>query len=166
MNNRDRYQRSFSVLTDSHTPEWIIQEECAMNSNKRTGLRMSRKMLILVIMIIGIFALSGITYAATGRTIMYNVKLYFSDGTEKDIKVTSVIDESGKETVTGNEINEEFPLDENNEGSVRLEGDGWEFETGFYNPEADDEDQAEAQNQKMDQDQDAAQDQDETQDQD
>ena len=142
MNNRDRYQRSFSVLTDSHTPEWIIQEECTMKSNKRTGLRVSRRMLILVILIIGIFALSGISYAATGKTIMYNVKLYFSNGTEKDIKVTSVIDENGEEVdVIGNEIYEEFPLDENNEGSVKLEGEGWELETGFYHPEADDQDQ-------------------------
>lgn len=142
MNNRDRYQRSFSVLTDSHTPEWIIQEECTMKSNKRTGLRVSRRMLILVILIIGIFALSGISYAATGRTIMYNVKLYFSDGTDKDIKVTSVIDENGEEVdVIGNEIYEEFPLDENNEGSVKLEGEGWEMEFGFENPEADGEDQ-------------------------
>ena len=84
----------------------------------------------------------------------YTDKLVFSEPEDRDLfdavmnlpkkyrQVTSVIDENGEEVdVIGNEIDEEFPLDENNEGSVKLEGEGWEIETGFYNPETDDDDQ-------------------------
>ena len=136
MNNKERYQRTFSTLTASRAPEWL-KEECMMENNKHRTFRMSRRLIVVCVLLVALLAMSGITYAATGRTIMYNVKLYFSDGTEKDIQVTSVIDEAGEEIVTGNEIDEEFALDENNEGSVRIEGEGWDMEFGFENPEAD-----------------------------
>jgi hypothetical protein len=47
---------------------------------KRSGrrFRISRRVLILCIMLLSIFALSGITYAATGSTITEHVKIWIN----------------------------------------------------------------------------------------
>ena len=135
MNSHERYQRRFGVLESSRTPEWLTKEECTVENNrKHRNIRMSRRLLIVCILVIGLLAMSGLTYAATGKTITENVKIYLSDGNTEDQTVTTEIDEEGEESVYGNQVDLEFPLDENNEGSVKIVGDGWEIESGFSNP--------------------------------
>ena len=133
MNSHEKYQRSFGVLETSRAPEWLTKEECTVEKKNFGGLRMSRRLLIVCILVIGLLAMSGLTYAATGKTITENVKIYLSDGTTDNIVVTSEIDEEGEESEFGYEVDLEFKLDENNEGSVKIEGDGWDIESGFYN---------------------------------
>ena len=133
MNSHERYKRSFGVLETSRAPEWLTKEECTVEKKSFKGLRMSRRLLIVCILVIGLLAMSGLTYAATGRTITENVKIYLSDGTTENIVVTSEIDEKGEASAYGYEVYLASELDENNEGSVKIEGDGWDIETGFYN---------------------------------
>ena len=78
MNNREKYQRSFSVLKSTRTPEWLTKEECTMEKRSGRRFRISRRILILCIMLLSIFALSGITYAATGSTITEHVKIWIN----------------------------------------------------------------------------------------
>ena len=143
MNSHEKYQRSFGSLSTSQA---LRMEECTMD-NRETGrgrsLRMSRRLLIACILIIGLLAMSTITYAATGRTITDHVKVFFSNGTVKDIEVVTTVDEEGNVTTDGNEvIDEEFPVDEDGVAWVRIEGeteDGekWSIETGFNDLEED-----------------------------
>ena len=138
MNNREKYQRSFSVLKSTRTPEWLTKEECTMEKRSGRGFRISRRVLILCIMLLSIFALSGITYAATGSTITEHVKIWINGDLVDEKEFESNTDGYEVEAPAA-EVDITGETDENGEAEIVLEGDGWEIGFEFGNPESGDE---------------------------
>jgi hypothetical protein len=138
MNNREKYQRSFSVLKSTRTPEWLTKEECTMEKRSGRRFRISRRVLILCIMLLSIFALSGITYAATGSTITEHVKIWINGDLVDEKEFESNTDGYEAEAPAA-EVDITGETDENGEAEIVLEGDGWEIGFEFGNPESGDE---------------------------
>lgn len=135
MNNREKYQRSFSVLKSTRTPEWLTKEECTMEKRSGRGFRISRRVLILCIMLLSIFALSGITYAATGSTITEHVKIWINGDLVDEKEFESNTDGYEVEAPAA-EVDITGETDENGEAEIILEGEGWEMGFEFRNPES------------------------------
>jgi hypothetical protein len=138
MNNREKYQRSFSVLKSTRTPEWLTKEECTMEKRSGRGFRISRRVLILCILLLSIFALSGITYAATGSTITEHVKIWINGDLVDEKEFESNTDGYEAEAPAA-EVDITGETDENGEAEIVLEGDGWKIGFEFGNPESGDE---------------------------
>ena len=142
MNSHERYKRSFSAIGTSHA---FRTEECTMEEKSGRRIRMSRRLLIACILIICMLALSGISYAATGSPIpvIEKVTILFGDGTKIEKAVEFTVDEDGVYRESGNWIDEEHVINENDDGSVRIEGEGWDMEISFGTTETDAEDEGE-----------------------
>ena len=138
MNNKEKYQRSFSVLKSTRTPEWLTKEECTMEKRSGRGFRISRRVLILCIMLLSIFALSGITYAATGSTITEHVKIWIN-GDLVDEKEFESNTDGYEEEAPAAEVDITGETDENGEAEIILEGEGWKMGFEFGNPDSGDE---------------------------
>ncbi|MBQ1689697.1 MAG: hypothetical protein II018_00330 [Firmicutes bacterium] len=138
MNNREKYQRSFSVLKSTRTPEWLTKEECTMEKRSGRRFRISRRILILCIMLLSIFALSGITYAATGSTITEHVKIWINGDLVDEKEFESNTDGYEAEAPAA-EVDITGETDENGEAEIVLEGEGWKMGFEFGNPESGDE---------------------------
>ncbi len=138
MNNREKYQRSFSVLKSTRTPEWLTKEGCTMEKRSGRGFRISRRVLILCIMLLSIFALSGITYAATGSTITEHVKIWINGDLVDEKEFESNTDGYEVEAPAA-EVDITGETDENGEAEIILEGEGWKMGFEFGNPDSGDE---------------------------
>ena len=138
MNNREKYQRSFSVLKSTRTPEWLTKEECTMEKRSGRRFRISRRVLILCIMLLSIFALSGITYAATGSTITEHVKIWINGDLVDEKEFESNTDGYEVEAPAA-EVDITGETDENGEAEIILEGEGWKMGFEFGNPDSGDE---------------------------
>ncbi|MBQ1630036.1 MAG: hypothetical protein II099_01175 [Firmicutes bacterium] len=109
-----------------------------MEKRSGRGFRISRRVLILCILLLSIFALSGITYAATGSTITEHVKIWINGDLVDEKEFESNTDGYEAEAPAA-EVDITGETDENGEAEIVLEGDGWEIGFEFGNPESGDE---------------------------
>ncbi|MBR2748674.1 MAG: hypothetical protein IKD97_02155 [Firmicutes bacterium] len=109
-----------------------------MKNRSGRGFRISRRVLILCIMLLSIFALSGITYAATGSTITEHVKIWINGDLVDEKEFESTTDGYEVEAPAA-EVDITGETDENGESEIILEGEGWKMGFEFGNPESGDE---------------------------
>lgn len=74
MNNKDMYRETFSAL---HS-DYASVEEILENKKARRGIRMKKNLAIVMCVLIGLFAMTSVAYAATDGQIFHDIKVFLN----------------------------------------------------------------------------------------
>ena len=85
MNNSDMYRETFSCL---HS-DYASMEE-VLKGKSKGGLRMKKSLAVVLCVLIGLFAMSAVAYAATDGQILQDIKVFLNGE-----QVTATPDEDG-----------------------------------------------------------------------
>lgn len=86
MNNKDMYKETFSGL---HSDYASMQEVLDKNKS-RGGIRMKKSIAVVLCVLVGLFAMSAVAYAATDGQIFQDIKVFFNGE-----QVNANVDEDG-----------------------------------------------------------------------
>lgn len=86
MNNKDMYKETFSGL---HS-DYASMQEVLDKKTSRGGIRMKKSIVVLLCVLVGLFAMSAVAYAATDGQIFQDIKVFLNGE-----QVNADVDEDG-----------------------------------------------------------------------